>query len=71
VKAKRWMVLAWGAIIALIVGLAAVDGGRNCQVPNSGPFHWLLEGRKYVPSHRVKFACVEVSNHQTPRGRNF
>jgi hypothetical protein len=65
------MVLAWGAIIALIVGLAAVDGGRNCQVPKSGPFHRLLEGRNYVPSHRVTFACVEVSNHQTPRGRNF
>jgi hypothetical protein len=65
------MVLAWGAIIAAIVGIAAVDGGRNCEVPRSGPFHWLLDGRMYVASHSRRFACTEVSSTSAPQARNF
>lgn len=57
---KRWMVVAWGAILALVIGFAAIDGGRNCEVPQSGLFHWLLGGHEYVPTHAGRFACREV-----------
>jgi hypothetical protein len=54
------MVLAWGAILAVVIGVAALDGGRNCEVPESGPFHWLLKGRHYVATSSVRYACREV-----------
>ena len=57
---KRWMVVAWGIILAVVIGVAAGDGGRNCEVPKSGPFHRLLAGHSYVPTHAGKFACREV-----------
>ena len=60
VTQKRWMVLAWGAILSVLIGIAAIDGGRNCEVPKSGPFHRLLAGHKYVPTHSGRFACREV-----------
>jgi hypothetical protein len=56
----RWMLLAWAAILALVIGFCAMYGGRNCEVPKSGPFHRLLDGHKFVPSHSAKFACTEV-----------
>ena len=59
-KPKLWMVATWAVIIAVLVALAAVAGGRNCQVPKRGPFHWLLKGRRYVPTHSRYFACMEV-----------
>jgi hypothetical protein len=57
---KRWMVLAWGAILSVLIGISVTYGGRNCEVPKNGPFHWLLEGHKYVPTHAGRFACREV-----------
>jgi hypothetical protein len=56
---KRWMVLTWGAILAVLIGTAAMDGGRNCEVPKNGPFRWLLKGHKYVEARGGRFACVE------------
>lgn len=61
------MVVAWFAIIAAVVGVSAMYGGRNCKVPNSGPFERLLAGRKFVPSKSWRQAgCVEVSSNGTP-----
>ena len=45
---RRWALLACGLLLAAFLGFAALDGGRNCQVPRSGPFHWLLQGHKFV-----------------------
>lgn len=45
---KRWMILTWVAILAAVVGVCALYGGRNCEVPKSGPFQPILHGRKYV-----------------------
>jgi hypothetical protein len=59
VAPKRWMVVTWAAILLVIVALSALYGGRNCEVPNSGPVHWLLKGRKFVPTH-WKGGCREV-----------
>jgi hypothetical protein len=52
--------LAWGVILASMIGAASLYGGRNCEVPKNGPFHRLLAGHKYVPTHAGKFACREV-----------
>lgn len=41
----------------LVIGVSDFDTGRNCQVPKSGPFNRLLNGRKYVPTHSGKFVC--------------
>lgn len=57
---KRWMILTWIGIISVLAAVCAAYGGRNCEVPTSGPFHWLLAGHKYVPTHGGKFACREV-----------
>jgi len=57
---KRWMILVWGGILAALVGIAAYDGGRNCEVPKSGLFHRLLQGHRYVPARGGKYACREV-----------
>ena len=57
---KGKMALAWAAILALVVGVCAEYGGRNCEVPKSGPFHWLLNGRHYVAAHAGKIACRRV-----------
>lgn len=54
------MALAWAAILALVVGVCAEYGGRDCEVPKSGPFHWLLDGRHYVAAHAGKIACRRV-----------
>lgn len=40
---RRWALVAWGAILAGIITFAAIDGGRDCQLPTSGFFHWLLK----------------------------
>ena len=57
---KRWMILAWAAILAGVIAFAALDGGRNCQVPKSGPFHWLLKGEAFVPTHAGRYRCKQV-----------
>jgi hypothetical protein len=54
------MIVAWAVILIVITGVCAVWGGRNCQVPQSGPFHRLLAGHKFVPTHVGKYACIEV-----------
>jgi hypothetical protein len=54
------MVVAWGAILAFIIGISAAFGGRNCEVPKSGPFHWMLAGHHYVARHAGRYACTEV-----------
>lgn len=54
------MVVTWGAILAVLIGLGALAGGRNCEVPKSGPFHWLLKGHRYVPTHSRYNACRQV-----------
>jgi hypothetical protein len=54
------MVVAWATILAALVGLSALYGGRNCEVPKSGPFHRLLQGRHYVRARAGKYACREV-----------
>jgi len=57
---KRWMIVTWGIILAVIVGLSAVYGGRNCEVPKSGPFHRILDGHKFVPARAGRFFCRQV-----------
>ena len=64
---RRWALLAWGGFLAILIGAAAIDGGRDCQVPENGPFHWLLNGRKYVRSYSLRFACTEVSPQSADR----
>jgi hypothetical protein len=54
------MILAWVAILSIVIGVSAIYGGRGCEVPTSGPFRRLLEGHKYVPTHAGRFACREV-----------
>ena len=55
VTRKRWMVVAWAVILCAVIGFAAIDGGRNCEVPKSGFFHMLLHGEKFVPTHTRSF----------------
>jgi hypothetical protein len=54
------MVLTWAAILLVLTVFCATYDGRNCEVPASGPFHWLLKGRRFVPSHGGRIACTEV-----------
>ena len=51
VTPKRWAFVAWGVFLAVFIGIAALAGGRNCEVPKSGLFHSLLSGRKYAETH--------------------
>jgi hypothetical protein len=62
------MILAWVAIFSIIVGVSAIFGGRNCEVPKSGLFHHLLQGHKYVPTRTGRFACKEVNWRPSNRG---
>jgi hypothetical protein len=48
VTSKRRMILAWLVIISVVVGVSAIWGGRDCEVPKSGPFHWLMSGHPFV-----------------------
>jgi hypothetical protein len=62
-KTNRWMVFLWAAVLAIVVGVTALYGGRNCQVPKSGPFHWLLKNERFVPTGSTSFrsfACRRV-----------
>lgn len=45
---REWGLLAWGAVLFVVIGVAAAAGGRDCEVPKSGPFHWLMSGHEYV-----------------------
>jgi hypothetical protein len=54
------MVLAWAAILATVIAICAVYGGRDCEVPRSGVFHHLLKGHTYVPTSAGRFRCREV-----------
>ena len=58
--AKRWMVLAWAAILAVVIGVCAIYGGRNCEVPKSGPFHLLLKGQEFGVTHAGRYRCSRV-----------
>ena len=57
---RRWALVAWGAFLIVLIGVAAMDGGRNCQVPNSGLFHRLMNGEKFVETHSWRFRCAQV-----------
>ena len=57
---KRWMIVTWVVVLAVIVGVCALYGGRNCEVPNKSPFHALLAGHKFVPMRVGRFACRQV-----------
>jgi hypothetical protein len=60
---RRWALLAWGVFLVILIGIAALDGGRDCKVPKSGPFHRLLEGHKFAPTHVRswrRFSCSEL-----------
>ena len=59
-RPRMWMVFAWAAILLVLIGIAVLAGGPHCEVPKSGPLHWLLEGRKFVPTHSRYSACREV-----------
>ena len=64
---KRWMIVVWAGIIVVIIGVCAIYGGRNCEVPKSGPLKALLAGRKFVPSNGWRSGgCVEVSSDGAP-----
>jgi hypothetical protein len=54
------MIITWAIILAVIVGVSAVYGGRNCEVPTGGPFHRFLAGHQFVPTHAGRFACKQV-----------
>lgn len=60
VAPKRWMFMVWGGILAALIGIAAIEGAHNCEVPKSDPFRWLLKGRTFVPTTSGKIACREV-----------
>jgi hypothetical protein len=62
------MILAWVGILSIIIGLSAVYGGQNCEVPKSGMFHLLLQGHKYVRARAGRFACREVTWPLSRRG---
>lgn len=52
--------VAWAVILAIMIGAAALYGGRNCEVPRSGPFHSLLKSHKFVKNHVGRLACRQV-----------
>ena len=54
------MFVTWVVILAVIVGMCAFYGGRNCEVPSKGPFHALLARHKFVSTRAGKFACRQV-----------
>lgn len=55
------MLVAWAAILAIVIGVCAIYGGRNCQAPTSGPFRRLLAGHEYVPTRSWRAGgCREV-----------
>jgi hypothetical protein len=58
-RPKRGAVLAWGAFLVILIGFCALFGGRNCVVPKSGPFHWLLGNQKYYRTSG-RYACEKV-----------
>lgn len=62
------MVVAWVAILSVVVGVCAMYGGHDCKAPKSGPFDYLLHGRKFVPSKSWRSGgCIEVISHGSPR----
>jgi hypothetical protein len=60
VKPKLWIILVWVAILSVIIGACVIYGGSNCEVPKSGPFHWLLKSEKFIPAHSRYVACRRV-----------
>ena len=56
--------MAWGVILAALIGISAAYGGRNCEVPKSGLFHRLMAGETFVPTHRLRYACAQVSSRE-------
>ena len=59
-RPKLWMILTWAGIIVVVAGICAVYGGRNCEVPKSGPLRELLAGHQYIVRHAGRYACTEV-----------
>ena len=57
---RKWALVAWGAFLIVLIGVAALDGGRNCEVPKSGLFHRLMNGEKFVVTHSWRFRCAQV-----------
>lgn len=57
------MVVAWAVIISVVICISAIFGGRDCEVPKSGPFHWLMSGHPYVQ----RFATAYSRNHACPK----
>jgi hypothetical protein len=51
VKPKRRMIVVWTLILALVIGVCVHYGAPDCGVPASGPFHRLLAGHEFVPTH--------------------
>lgn len=64
---KRWMFVAWFAILSVVIGVCALYGGRQCEVQKSGPFHGLLAGRRYfqTTNHWRSGGCSEVRSDGT------
>ncbi|MEQ7873045.1 hypothetical protein ABDK56_03445 [Sphingomonas sp. ASV193] len=59
------MVAMWVAIVGAMIAVAVHEGGTDCDVPASGPFHWLMRGRHYVVAHAGRTGCVEVANSRS------
>ena len=58
---RKWAILVWGGLLAILIGVCAMYGGRNCEAPQSGPLHRLLKGHKYVRTSSWRSACAEVN----------
>jgi hypothetical protein len=70
VSSKQRMAWAWAIIISVVVGLGAIYGGRDCEVPTSGPFHWLLSGHPYVQRFATAYqrhsTCRKIYDDTSP-----
>jgi len=57
-KRRTIALLVWGALLAAVLIFAGMSG-RNCELPKSGIFHWLLQDRSRwkdsVEMHRSSF----------------
>lgn len=66
-RPKGWGVIAWGAFLVILIGFCALFGGRDCVVPKTGPFHWLLGNQKYYYTGAARNACAKMPEVQLNR----
>ena len=54
------MALVWVAIFSVVIAVSLAWGGKDCQVPKTGPLHWLLKSHQFVATGSRWEACRKV-----------